>query len=325
MRAAVPAARGLSHIEAMRKNTMDSPVQTGFAATDDGVKLYFRSIGSGPPMICCNGVGVSTFFWKYIVEHYSPRFQVIVWDYRGHGRSSSPADLETADLTMQRNAQDLQCVLNALEIEEPVILLGHSMGCQVILEYCQTHPSRCRALIPMFGTFAKPLDTFMNFRYSRWVFEVVRRVAEAGGRPGRRLLRPLFANPLGFSLGRRTGLVDRHYARREDIGMYMEHMNQMDQTVFFRMVSLMADHDLTDFLPRISIPVLVFAAEKDLFTPINRAREMARLIPEADLMVLAEASHAAIVEHPVTINHRIDRFLAERLQLNSITATEDDG
>jgi hypothetical protein len=40
---------------------------------------------------------------------------------------------------------------------------------------------------------------------------------------------------------------------------------------------------------------------------------MAKQIRGAEIMVIAEASHAAIVEHPDTINVRIDRFLRERL------------
>ena len=303
-------------MERSGSNTDESNIRSGFASTDDGVQLFYRSVGQGPPVICCNGVGVSTFFWKYIVEHLRSKFQVIVWDYRGHGRSTSPSDVYNCDLTMTRNAKDLACVLDTLQIDTPAILLGHSMGCQVILETYHQFPQRCRALVPMFGTFAKPLDTFMDFRHSRTIFEWVRRIAIRSGRRGRRLMRPLFANPLGFQVGGLTGLIDGRYAEREDIAMYMAHLNEMDQDVFFRMVSLMADHDLTELLPKITIPVLVFAAEKDLFTPLHRSQTMATSIPEAELMILAEASHAAIVEHPETINLRLDRFLRERVFVN---------
>ena len=50
--------------------------RTGFATATDGVHLYWRSIGTGPTLVCCNGVGVSIFFWKYLVEHYAHRFQI---------------------------------------------------------------------------------------------------------------------------------------------------------------------------------------------------------------------------------------------------------
>lgn len=294
---------------------MDNPhdIRSGFVRTDDGVEIYYRSIGKGPPIICCNGVGVSTFFWKYVVAHFRSRFQVVLWDYRGHGRSGSPSDVHSADVSMKRNAQDLMTVIEHLALRERPILMGHSMGCQVILEFYKHFPDECRALVPMFGTFSRPLDTFMNFKHSRTVFEGIRKIATLSGRSGRRLMRPLMANPYGFTIGHWAGLIDGHYANPDDIAMYLEHLNQLNQELFFRMVSQMADHDLTDLLPTVSVPVLVFAAEYDVFTPLHRAEKMADEIPDAELLVLAEASHAAIVEHPDTINRRIERFFSERV------------
>ena len=58
---------------------------------------------------------------------------------------------------------------------------------------------------------------------------------------------------------------------------------------------------------------MVIAAENDTFTPIWCARDMANAIPAAELLVLADASHAALIEQPETINHRLERFFRERL------------
>lgn len=288
-------------------------LRTGYARTDDGQQLYFRALGEGQPIVCCNGVGVSTFFFKYVAEHYRQNYQVVLWDYRGHGRSSIPKDIDHADLSIERNARDLQCVLDALGATEPPVLMGHSMGCQVIFEYAHQHPDHVRALVPMFGTFARPLDTFMDMPYSKQLFKVIKRLAALGGKSGTRMLLPLYANPLAYAVGGITGMVDRHYAEKTDIDKYMEHLIHMDQRVFLRMVDLMAEHDLTDFLPKLTAPTLVIAGENDLFTPLHRSELMAELIPKAELFVLAQASHAAIVEHPDTINRRIDRFFREKL------------
>ncbi|MCB9678410.1 MAG: alpha/beta hydrolase [Alphaproteobacteria bacterium] len=286
-------------------------VRTGFAPTDDGQQLYWRTVGSGPPMICCNGVGVSTFFYKYIAAHFSDRFTVVLWDYRGHGRSTSPDDPATADLTIARCAKDLEAVRASIGITEPAVLFGHSMGCQVILEYTRMFPANVCALVPMLGTFARPLDTFMDSPYSLPIFRLIKKLADLGGKSGTRALLPLYANPLAFRVGGLTGMVDKYYAPPEDIGKYMEHLVHMDPRIFLRMVELMADHDMEDYLPDVPVPTLVIAAENDIFTPLHRSRVMAERIPGAELMVLAEASHAAIVEHPETINRRVDRFLAE--------------
>lgn len=297
---------------------MGDDLRAGFARTDDGLQLYYRVVGRDrtdrPPLVCCNGVGVSTFFFRYIVERFRQSHPVVVWDYRGHGRSSLPADIERADLTIERNARDLRCIIETVGLSRAPVLLGHSMGCQVILEYTRQYPSEVAALVPMFGTYARPLDTFMDSPHARKVFQVVNRLAALSGKAGTRMLLPLYASPLAFDVGRYTGMIDRHYAGRADIDRYLEHLIHMDPRVFLRMVALMADHDLSDFLPNIASPTLVIAGEKDLFTPVHRSRRMAELIPKAEMMILAEGSHAAIVEHPDTINARIERFLTERLQ-----------
>lgn len=286
--------------------------RSGFARTDDGEQLYWRVLGEGPTLACCNGVGVSTFFFKYVAEHFRDRFSVLLWDYRGHGRSSLPREPETADLSIERTARDLRCVLDAAALPGPAILLGHSMGCQVILEFARQFPESTAAVVPMFGTFARPLDTLLDSPYSRLVFEFIEKMASRGGKTSAKYVKPLYASPIAAAFGKLTGLVDRHYVDSVDLDRYLEHLVHMDQRVFLRMVSLIADHDLTDALPKITAPTLIIAGEKDLFTPLHRSRKMHELIGGSELFILAEGSHAAIVEHPDVINRRIERFLRER-------------
>src|SRR6478609_3225147 len=96
-------------------------VHSGFARTDDGQQLYWRTIGTGDPaFVCCNGVGVSTFFFKYVTEHFRDRFRIVLWDYRGHGRSPPPPEpIEQADLSVERLTRDLRCVLDTIGVDQP--------------------------------------------------------------------------------------------------------------------------------------------------------------------------------------------------------------
>ena len=58
------------------------------------------------------------------------------------------------------------------------------------------------------------------------------------------------------------------------------------------------------------MPALVVAAERDLFAPAARCREMAARIPGAELLVLREGSHAALVEQPELVALTLEKFLA---------------
>ncbi len=289
------------------------PTASGYVRVRGGHELYWTSLGDGPALVCCNGVGVSTFFWKYIALGFRHRYRVVLWDYLGHGRSTAPESPETADLSIPSTAGDLWAVAEAAGVTGRAVLLGHSMGCQVILEAHRQQPARVAGLVPMFGTFAKPLETFLDLPQSAVIFRWIQALTSGRPRAAYRALLPLYASPLADAVSRLTGLVDKDHADARDIQHYLDHLVQMDPRVFLRMVSFMAEHDLTDHLAQVNVPTLVFGGEKDLFTPLHRSEAMTAGIPEAELCVLAGGSHAAIVEHPEAIHHRIERFLHERV------------
>ena len=79
------------------------------------------------------------------------------------------------------------------------------------------------------------------------------------------------------------------------------------------MLQRAGSHDARGFLGEIEVPTLVIAAEQDTFTPMALAEEMAQAIPDAELEVIPDASHAAPVEQPDRIAERIEEFISSRL------------
>ncbi len=288
--------------------------RAGFLRTPDGVQLHWKAVGQGPVMACCNGVGVGTFFWKYLREHFADRYTVVTWDYRGHGRSDLRIDPEEADLSVARHADDLVLILDAVRGGgEPAVLLGHSMGCQVILEAWRRHPERVRALIMMQGTAGNVLDTFFGWSGSPRVFKHVRGLAMALGRATNVIMRPLLETPLAETIGLRANMMDTYYTRPEDLRNYLDHLARMDLRVFLGCVLEAQHHTAWDDLPRVDVPTLIVAADGDTFTPVACGRKVASLIPGAEIIVLGGATHAALIEQPETIHRRLERFLRERL------------
>jgi pimeloyl-ACP methyl ester carboxylesterase len=109
--------------------------------------------------------------------------------------------------------------------------------------------------------------------------------------------------------------LDGERIQEEDFQRYWEHASLMDPDVFLRMLQHAGEHDAREFLPDVDVPTLVVAAEHDTFTPMALAEEMAMAIPNAELEVVEEASHAAPVEQPGRIAERIEDFLSTRLGL----------
>ena len=304
------------------RSTDDLPIASGHAIAADGVSLYWRAVGDGPWMACCNGVGVSTFFWKYVSHRFSDRYTVIVWDYRGHGRSDRKLDPHSADMSIERHAEDLTAVLHAvaqakgIQQPRPALLLGHSMGCQVALETRRRAPHLVHGLVLMLGTAGRTLSTFFDWSHSPKLFRAAHRVLFRAGPRGNDFIRPLLESPMAFSFATSFSLVDPFYTRAEDFLPYLEHLATLDLRLFIEGVCKTNDHDAWDLLPVLERPLLVVAAENDKFTPMWCSEKIVSSTPGAELLVLADASHAALIEQPETINHRLERFLRERTGLS---------
>lgn len=299
-------------------------IRSGYVTTDDNVRLHWKCLGSGIPMICSNGVGVSTFFWKYIAEYFQDRCAVLLWDYRGHGASDRDLDPHTTDMSVPRHAKDLCTVLAAAfpDYDGPVLLAGHSMGCQVSLEAYRTLQKRVKGMFLLLGSAGKTLSTFGNFQHSPLVFRAIRRLAFKIGPKVNRITHPLLLSPIAWPFTLKFSLVDPLYTTYEDFHPYLEHLATIDMLLFMQNILQLDAHDAWDLLPNVHCPTLVFAAEKDTFTPISCAQKMTNLLPFGELIVLADGSHAALIEQPEIINYTMNRFCKKHRLIKRSTYTK---
>jgi pimeloyl-ACP methyl ester carboxylesterase len=286
-----------------------SKAHQGFVRTDDGLEIFYRVLGEGEPaLVCCNGVGVSTFFWEYVATHFSPARKVVVWDYRGHGRSSIPGARQRIDIP--RCARDLGAVIGELQLQRPV-LIGHSMGTQVALERYRQDPDNISGLVSVLGTYGHPLDTFNDMDASSVLFDLLLHASERYPRGIDAVGKLLVSLPRGFEAARLLKMVDGDRLSPHDLNQYMRHLEYMGFPFFFRFVREAGEHTAEDLLDLIDVPMLVIAGELDAFTPAHLSQKMADLVPNSRLVWLEGASHAGIVEQPELINEALESFLEE--------------
>lgn len=291
---------------------MSREVRTGYVEVEGGVKLYYSLHGAagGRTIACCNGLGVTTCFWKYTTAHFTRKAAVLMWDYRGHGRSEMP--LGADDLSIGQCARDLEIVFDRLGVGKAV-LLGHSMGVQVILEFCRRFPERVEGLVPMLGTYARPVDTFFNTKLSHVPFAIGLWLAENHPHLMVEFDRFLINTSFAYNVARLTGIIHPKLCKREDMDPYLEHLSKLDPQVFFRMARGAQQHSAEAYLGELDVPVLVIAGERDLFTPMWCSEKMASDLPRASLFVIPEGSHAALVERPELVIGRMEKFLSEKV------------
>ncbi len=108
-----------------------------------GIRIHYQRVGRGPDLVMVHGLTGNLAVWHlHIVPALSPRFRILTYDMRGHGHSDVPPSGYSPDAM----AQDLLELLDALEIERP-ILAGHSYGADVTLYFAARFPQRVREVI----------------------------------------------------------------------------------------------------------------------------------------------------------------------------------
>ena len=285
--------------------------QEGLVSSFDGTRIHYRAEGEGFPLVACNGVLCSTGYWTYFRRFFRNRCRVVLWDYRGHGNSELPTHLSR--MSIGSYCHDLTSVLDVLEIDKAV-LLGHSMGVQVILEFYRRHPERVAALLPVCGTSAHAFRTFYGMRWPEKVLPPVLRTGERHADTIAWVLKPLLRTWLPDPLARLSGAVDWYLCPREIMEDYFRHMASLDFRVAARALLAMERHTAEDVLETILVPTLVIAGEEDRFTPLRVMEKMWRSIPEAEFLVIPKGTHTALVENPILMNLRIELFLRDHFQ-----------
>ena len=128
--------------------------------TVEGIELYVHDAGRGAPLVLVHGFPLSHRMWPGQIEFFSKTRRVIAPDLRGFGGS----DVVPGTSTMERFADDLAGLLDALGVAEPVHLCGLSMGGMVGQWLGANAPDRVEKLILSNTNFAYADKTPMK----RW-------------------------------------------------------------------------------------------------------------------------------------------------------------
>lgn len=284
------------------------PARMGYTQAQDGTSLYYRAIGSGLPLLACNGFAVTNTFWKTVEKFFAPRLHFLNWDYKGHGLSNQPNDWRT--VTIEHFADDAVRILDHLRIEQAV-LMGHSMGVQVIFELYHRYPDRVLALIPVCGSFGRPFDTFLHTSFMRYFFTLPYFATFLFPASMKKFLSLATLEPIAGAIAETIG-VNKHLMDLDAMTEYYVHLGQIDPKLFFTLARNMQQHSAESYLKEIAVPTLIIAGAKDHFTPIWINLKMHEQICNSELLVIPEGQHVAQMEMPKLTHCRIDAFLRKQ-------------
>jgi proline iminopeptidase len=284
-----------------------------------GGNLFLREIGHGRSIIVLHGG--PDFDHSYLLpelDRLADAYRLIYYDQRGRGRSAKGVRPE--DVTLASDIADLDAVRKHFRLDS-VILLGHSWGTVLALEYALRHPERVSKLILMNPAPASKADLAMF----RDVY--VKKLGADMDRQKEILASPAYLEGDPETVTARYRL---HFkpalARHEDYEKLMARMHAAfirqgkDGIKKARAVEdrLMRDtwqldgYDLLPKLGALKVPILVMGADHDFF-PAVIAGHIAQSSSNAQLVVLKDCGHFSYLECPDAVRTSVDAFIADRM------------
>ena len=239
-----------------------------------------------PALLFANGLGTDLRMWDPLVPLLAEDFRLIRYDTRGHGLSEAPPPPYSAsDL-----AGDVAGLLDALKIGAAVIC-GLSAGGVIAQQFAVDCPERARALV-LCDTGAR-IGTVASWQ------ERIDLVQQQG-------LAALVEISMArwFTEGYRRDHADQ-------VRGYSSMVARTAADGYIGVCCALRDADLIQAAASIRQPTLVLCGEQDIATPPEMARQLAGIIPNARLSLIADAAHISCVEQPGVMAEQIKNFLHE--------------
>ncbi|OFZ19879.1 MAG: hypothetical protein A2X94_14560 [Bdellovibrionales bacterium GWB1_55_8] len=302
-----PGARKKSVAERSRLGDFRPPVTHGYLKSFDGTKLFYSTEGLGKPLIFCYGLVCSSLHWTYQIEHFRQGYKTIWFDYRGHHNSEVPANLKT--LTLENIARDLRILLDELQVEKPV-LLGHSMGVNVVLEFYRQNPDRVAGMVLANGTAQRPLETLFRNNALQAGFHLLKALHDKSPELVSAFWKLNKRNPISRTLIGLGGF-NPHLTPQEDIELYVDQVADMDPAILINLIQNYDSYDATAWLHTVPVPALVLAGEQDRIIPLEQQELLRQLLPISRLEVIHHGSHCPQMDLPELVNLKIEQFLKD--------------
>lgn len=253
--------------------------------------LAHGDVGRGLPVVLLHAFPLNRSMWEPQIAALFGECRCIVPDLRGFGDSP-----QGGPYTMDRYADDVAALLDALQIEQAVVA-GLSMGGYVAFALLRRHRKRIRALV--LSDTRATADTPEAAQKRLDLIEVAR-TQGVDAVADRQL----------------SGLVGK--STREKQPDLVERIRSIIlrssvEGIVGALDAMRTRLDSTPLLAGIDVPTLILVGEEDAVTPAKEARAMHEAIPKSRLEVIPEAGHLSNLERPAAFNRALSDFVGSLL------------
>jgi 3-oxoadipate enol-lactonase len=263
------------------------------------IDIYYETHGavgdaSRPWIVFAHSLACASAMWRPQIDEFAERYRVLVFDTRGHGRSSAPKPgANGAGYAFDDLVADTESLLTALGIEHPHFV-GLSMGGMLAQAFALKHPGRLRSLTVADSVSEWPPETVDIFAGRAAQARQGGMQAVVEGSLGR-WFTPAFrkSNPAEVATIAQL-IVDTPVDGYAGCSYSIPRIN------------------FTSQLKTIDVPILVLVGMEDPATTVVMAQQIHAAAPGSSLAIIDGASHLSNMEQPVAFNAAIQSFLNRR-------------
>ena len=256
------------------------------------IDIYYRKndfLPNRETLVFVHGLSGSSSAWLPYEKKFENQYNLFFFDLRGHGKSIKYK--KCADYSIANFAKDLEIILAGLGLEN-FILVSHSFGTLIALEYLAKNISQVKAAVFLSPSFAprkrlasKIVEPFL--RFFSW-FEFLPFSAKVG-------------THIDYTKYPNTG--DWNLRRMwADVGN-----TSLRVYLYASLESLKFDRE--DFFPKIKIPCLIVHGAKDSIFPVQNSRTMAERVEGSKLIILEKADHILVLNYFAEVSAAIEEFI----------------
>ncbi|MFN2214985.1 MAG: alpha/beta fold hydrolase [Anaerolineales bacterium] len=253
------------------------------------LQLNVEDRGSGRPLLLIHGFPLNLEMWRPQIESLSTKQRIIAIDLRGHGLSPSTP----GPYPMRLLAEDCAALIKALEVDQPLVVCGFSMGGYISFSLYRHHPDLFSGLILASTRAGADTDQGKTNRG-----QAIAKVRQQGIHPVIESMLPALVAPKTY---------------RENHELVQQVTGIMEQTSPEGMISalqgMMERPDSTGMLGEINVPTLIVHALDDQIISISDSEAMHTGIPNSQLEIIPEAGHLLNLEQEKKFNEIVTNFI----------------
>lgn len=270
-----------------------------------GVEHYYEWVkedstsSSKPVMVFVHGWAGSARYWESTARAIADKFDCLLYDMRGFGRSRLPKQPVEISYELEEYAEDLAALLDALQLQEQVYINAHSTGASVAVLFINRYPELVeKAILTCSGIFEYDEKSFTAFhRLGGYVVK----------------FRPKWLTQIP--------LMDKMFMAR-----FLYRPIRAAQSRAFLEDYLLADYDAAlgtiytavskhaaEIMPQefglLSVPCLLVSGEYDKIIPVEMGKKAAELNELVEFAMIPNTAHFPMLESADTYLQRVREFL----------------